>query len=205
MKLTKIFSGLKTFWNKLTGKKIGPEYFNVYHPDFVGHVEPAFQVNGKQYYRFAKETEMKWSRYMILQTFLHEQRLRIDMELLKGYIIEMKKALSGSLKQGIDLNRVHRIVSQLESRCELAFEAETTYRLASIIYFDDQEDLYGYDKTHNDKKIVSWKGAKCLDFFYTKPMSELLGLTDLSPRDLQIYMEQSQELLKELTIETPEP
>jgi hypothetical protein len=203
--LTKLFKTLQIFWFRLIGKKIGRDYFNMYHPDFVGQIEPAFKVKGRQYYRFIKETNMKWGRYMYLQTFLHEQTLRIDSELLKGYVITMKKAINGDLKKGIDLSLVYKIISQLESRLDLAFESETTYRLASVIYFDDQEDLYGYDKAHNERKIVSWKGAGTLDFFYSRPMSELLALNDLSAEDLQTYMAQSAAILKELTIETPEP
>jgi hypothetical protein len=193
--------------NRLRGKKTGPEIYNIYHPDFAEAVEPAFQVNGVQYYRFIKDTSMPWGRYMFLQTFLSEQSLRMDTELLKGYCLEMKKAVNGNLKNGIDLTRLIRIVTQMESRVELAFEVDTTYRLAAVIYFDDTEDLYTYDKAYNDKKVVLWKEAKVVDFFYTRPASELLGLSGSSPEDLQTFITQQTELLKILseTTATPEP
>jgi hypothetical protein len=212
MNLSKKLRNLKIFWNKITGKKIGPDYHNLYHPDFEGQIEPAtledgtpFIVKGVKYYRFISDaTHIPWGRYMIIQTYLHEQGLRIDRELLKGYCMNLRAALSGK-KGNMDLNTVYKIASQLESRCDLAFEEDTTYRLASVIYFDDQEDLYGYDKKHNDAKIAAWKEAKCLDFFYAKPMSELLGLNGLSRQDLQNYIENSRAILQDLTIETPEP
>jgi hypothetical protein len=210
--INKIKAYFLTAWRRLSGKKIGDEFYNVYHPDFAANVEKAtdekgkpFIVNGKQYYRFVKETNMKWGRYMYLQTFLHEQGLRLDTELLGGYMNLMEKALNGSINKGIELGQCFKIIGQIRSRLELAFEAETTYRLASVIYFDDTEDLYGYDKSYNDKKIAAWKEAKCVDFFYTRPMSELLGLSDLSPQDLVTYMEDQKRLLDDLTIETPAP
>jgi hypothetical protein len=206
MNFSKQLNSLKIFCLKLIGKKIGSDFHNVYHPEFADKVEPAFEANGKQYFRFIRETSIPWSRYMVLQTFLHEQSLRIDMELLQGYINMMKKALNPSAKTGVvDMSTVHKIIGQIGSRCELAFETETTYRLASVMYFDDQEDLYSYDKGHNEKKIQSWKEAGTVDFFYTRPMSELLGLSDLTHQDLRTYMAQSQEILRYLTIETPEP
>src|SRR5690606_802203 len=189
----------------LQGKKVKPDFTNVHHPEFSESVEPAFKVGNTQYYRFIKETTMPWGRYMFLQTFLHAQELRIDTDLLKGYIQLMKKAINGNLKQGIDLGLVFKIVSQLESRTELEFEAETTYRLASVMYFDQNENLYEYDRAYNDKKIATWKEARTVDFFYTRPMSELLGLSDLSPEDLQRFIDQQTELLKDLTIEMPAP
>lgn len=187
----------------LQGKKVSPEFTNVHHADFIGMCEPAFKVGNVQYYRFCKETSMPWGRYMFLQTFLHAQELRIDMDLLKGYIQLMKKAVNGNAKIGIDLITVMKVITQLESRCELEFEVETTYRLASVMYFDQNEDLYHYDKAYNDNKIATWKEAKVVDFFYTRPMDELLGLSSSSPEDLRRFIDQQTELLNELTIEMP--
>jgi hypothetical protein len=191
-------------------KKQNPESFNVHHPEFIDLVEPAskengelFQVDGVQYYRFKKDVTVPYGRYMYMQVFLYEQSLRMDLDTLNGYIQKMKYAVNGSVKTGIDLITVIRTLTQMESRVELAFEVDTTYRLASVHYFDDTEDLYTYDKVHNDAKIALWKGAKVVDFFYQRPMGELLGLSNFSPIDLQTFIEQQTKLLKELTIETP--
>jgi hypothetical protein len=186
-------------------KNKGDEYFNIYHPDFSESIEPAFKANGKQFYRFIKDTSIPWGRYMYLQTFLYEQSLRMDLDTLRGYISNMKYAVNGTVAKGIDLISVIRTLTQMESRTELGFETDTTFRLASVMYFDDQEDLYTYDKKHNDLKIAAWKEAKTLDFFYTRPMSELLGLSVLSPQDLQTFIEAQNKLLKELISETPAP
>jgi hypothetical protein len=191
-------------WNRRKAKEAEKKspLHNVHHPDFVGLVEPAFKVGEKQYYRFGKETSMPWGRYMFVQTFLHEQSLMIDTELLNGYCQIMKKAISGTLKSGIDLTKIFQVITNIEARMNLDWEPGTTYRLASCIYFDDTEDLYGYDKKYNDEiKIPSWKEARCVDFFYTRPMSELLNLNDLSPDDLRTFIQNREELIKDLTVE----
>lgn len=184
---------------------------NLYHPNFYEFIEKAenderglnLKVNGVQYYRFKKEISMPWGRYMYLQTFLSEAALRMSTDLLKKYMENLTKILNGN-KGVIELGKAFQIIGQIQSRCELAFETETTYRLASVLYFDDTEDLYSYDKAYNDLKIQSWKEAKTLDFFYMMPMTVYLNLSDLSPQDLQTFIERSGEILKGLIPETPE-
>ena len=177
---------------------------NIYHPDFQDSIEAAFVVNGVQYYRFSRETSIPWGRYMFMQTFHKEQNLRITLELLGKYLSNLKKVLNGS-KGVIELGLAFQIISQIESRTALAFETDTTYRLASLIYFDDTEDLYTYDKAYNDeKKIPAWKEARSVDFFYTRPMTELLGLSDSLPADLLTFMDQQKMILEALNSGMPE-
>ncbi len=200
-----ILNRLRWLLNAITGKKQGADYYNIYHPDFAELVEPAFKVNGKQYYRFIKDVEIPYGRYMFIQTFLYEQQIRMDLATLNGYIQKMKFAVNGSVQRGIDLITVVKTLGQMESRVELAFDVDTTYRLASVMYFDDTEDLITYDKPHNDKKVLLWKGARVTDFFYTRPMGELLGLSSFSPEGLVTFIEGQEALLKELITETPAP
>lgn len=204
----KVLNRLRWIVASAQGKKQGEDFHNIYHPDFYEAVEPAFKADGKQYYRFRKETSIPWGRYMYLQTFLKEQELRMDLKTLHEYVHRIKLALTATNNK-IDLNTVFRTLMQMESRIELAFEVDTTYRLASVMYFDDQEDLYTYDKSHNDKKVKTWKECRVVDFFYTRPMSEFLGLSNSSPEDLQRFIEDQTELLKilteEPTSETPAP
>jgi len=180
------------------------EVMNIYHKELDGKTEPAFKADGVQYYRFVKDIEMYWGRYMFMQTFLYEQNLRMTVELLEKYMDKMEKALN-PVKGVIELGKVYQVIGQIKSRCALGFEVETTYRLASILYFDDTEDLHTYDKPYNDKKIESWRGAKMVDFFYHKPMTEFLNLSHLLPADLQTFMEQQKGILEDLIYETPAP
>jgi hypothetical protein len=205
----KILNGLRWMFIFMQGKKQGRDFHNIYHPDFYDAVEPAFKAAGKQYYRFRKETSIPWGRYMFMQTFLKEQELRMDLKTLHEYVTRMKHAVNGSVAKGIDLITVIKTLTQMESRIELAFEVDTTYRLASVMFFDDQEDLYTYDKAHNDKKIQTWKECRAVDFFYTMPMSELLGLNNSSPEGLRQFIDSQVEILRDLAAdpisETPAP
>lgn len=177
------------------------DLFNVHHPEFKDSVEPAFVNSGIQYYRFKAEVKMPWTRYQILQAFLVAQDLKMDPDLLAGYVQIMRKAANGS-KGIIDLTVIFKTLDAMESRMCQAFEVDTTYSLASVIYFDETEDLYSYNRQYNEKKVAAWKEARVVDFFYTKPMDELLGLKNISPEDLTKYIEDQLNVLKDLTIET---
>lgn len=189
-------------WNRFFKKKTN--ITNIHHPDFEGKIEPAFRANGKQYYRFDKELNMPWGRYMYLQTFLYEQNLRMENSILKKYMQNLTKILNGNKNREIELDKAFHIIGQILSRCELAFEIDTTYRLASAIYFDENENLYEYDKEYNDKhKIAAWKEAKTVDFFYILPMKEFLNLSDSLPQDLVTFMDTQKKILEGLILETP--
>jgi len=182
---------------------------NLYHPDFIDKTEIAakedgtvLRVNGVTYHRFVKETSMPWGRYMYQQTFLKSAELRLDMPTLKEYMVRLRKA--STIQKGvINLEEIYKIINNIESRCELAFEVETTYKLASVLYFDDTEDLYSYDIKHNEAKIAAWKEARTTDFFYMMPMNEFLNLSGSSPQDLLTFMETQSVILKELSLDTP--
>ena len=184
------------------------DFFNIHHPDFSDAVEPAFKAEGIQYYRFKSEVRMPWSRYTIMQTLLSAQDLRMDHELLAGFIQVMRKAININAKGEINLTTLIRTIDAMDSRMCFQFEVNTTYALASVMYFDDTEDMYHYDKAHNEKKVKTWMEAKVVDFFYTRPMGELLGLSNTSPQDLVAFMDQQRELLAVLNepiLETPKP
>lgn len=195
--MTRLFKKIKLWFKRDQNKT------NIYHPDFDGKIERAFESGGVTYYRFTRESAMPWGRYMIMQDFLDAQKLRITLPLLKKYMETLKKVLNGS-KGVIELSKAFQVIGQIESRIELAFETETTLKLASILFFDDTEDLYKYDAGHNNRKIAAWKEAKATDFFYVMPMIEFLGLSDSSPADLVTFMEAQRGIIEDLNSGMPE-
>lgn len=184
-------------------KKTPANRNTVHDPDFMGQTEPAFKYLSTQYYRFKKDADMPWGRYKWVSTFLHEVEMRMDLQTLGAYLDHIEKNISGG-KGKIDLNEVSITIQKMRSRIELAFDVKTAMKLASVIYFDENENLTEYDREKGREKIVSWgKDAKNLDFFLTRPMSELLKLSDISPSALQDYISQQVEIIEALTSGMP--
>lgn len=185
-----------------------PEIKNIYNPEYEGLIEPAvdshgkpFIVRGKQYYNFKSDSMVRTGRYMFVQNFLQEANYRMTVDRLKAYIARIRSEIDGSKqgKEGPTINIGNAIVflDQMKNLTELAFEPETVYRLASVIYFDDTEDVTRWDKEHNDKKIAAWKEDGTLDFFYGRPFIELTGLKGISETDLRDCFDKFQKLTDE--------
>lgn len=192
------------FWKK---NKKNPKTFNIYHEDFSDKVEPAtdnngkhFEVDGVKYYRFKQETFMPYGRYKMLEMFIKQVDLRMTPQILSGFIDKIEKNISGEKGQ-VNLTKVYEAIMSIKARLALTFEIETVYSYASVVYFDDTENLYDYDKKTNDAKIARWREANTIDFFYIRPMSELFGLKSISKQDLEAYIKTINEITS-LTSET---
>lgn len=178
---------------------VNPEFHNIHHPEYAGLIQEEFKSNGKQYYSFKSDSMVRTGRYMFLQNFLQEVLYRMTVDRLKAYIAKIRSEIDGSKvsKEGIpQVNFGNAIVflDQMKTLTELAFEPETVYRLASVIYFDETEDVTKWDREHNEKKIAAWKEAGTLDFFYGKPFTELTGLKGISETDLRDCLDKFQRL-----------
>ena len=191
------------FWKK---NKKNPKSYNIYHEDFSDKIEPAldnegkqFEVDGIKYYRFKQDSFMPWGRYKMLSMFIKQVDLRMTPQILGGFIDKIEKNISGE-KGNVNLTKCFEALMAMKARLALTFEIETVYSYASVVYFDDTENLYDYDKTTNDKKIARWREANTIDFFYMRPMGELFGLKNISKPDLEAYIK----VIREVTSQTSE-
>ncbi len=172
---------------------------NLYHPDFTGKTEFAFEANKVKYYCFKKDSDMRYGRYVVMQTFLQEYYLRVDLNTLRGDIKKLQQWLNPTVTNGkgqLELGKSLELLSIMEQRAQIAFEPDTVYRLSSCLYFDDQEILADYDREHNDKKIASWKEGKTTDFFFHRLFQDVTQLIVTSKEDLTSYLAQAPELTK---------
>ncbi len=138
---------------------------NCHHPDIAHHVEEAFTAGDVTYYRFKKEYQMPTGRYKWVIAFLREVDLRMSLETGNAYLDAIERQLNGAGKGKIDLGEIWKVVHAMRTRFKLGFEPDTVKRLASVTYFDDREDLSGYDQEHCRNKIKVWDEAGTLDFF----------------------------------------
>lgn len=171
---------------------------NVYHVDFRDKVEEAFVSRGVQYYRMKRDTQIPYGRYRRMQEFLLEYDLRMKLDTLIAFLDDALKHLSG-VAGTVRIDKAVEVLLKAKARTQLAFTPQQAYNLATIVYFDDKENLYGYDEDHNKKKVKAWMEDKKIDFFYTRPLDELLGLSGYSETALIDYIQVSSEIINDLT------
>jgi len=174
--------------------------FSVKHPDVRHQVELAFKVKGKTYYRFKDDFRMPAGRYKYVYAAAREVDLRMDMETLVAYVKAFKECLNPSnIGKPINLERMWQLVFNLESRTKLQFEPATVRKLASVVYFDDSEELDTWDKKYAEQKIKFWTDNNCYDFFLTRPIAELLNVSGASITSLEEYIQTSEMIIQGLT------
>jgi hypothetical protein len=184
-------------------KKVkNPDKFTLNHPDLEGQTELAFEVKGHKFFRFKEEYKHPVGRYKYVYKYLRENDLRMDRETLQEYVKQLKICLNGGTKgQQINIGEAWKLLHNMDTRLTLPFEPEGVKRLASVVFFTDQEDLSTYDAEYGKWKIKLWEDNKVHDFFLTRPIGELLNVSNSSIESLEEYLSQASEILKELTLE----
>lgn len=178
--------------------------YNIYHPDVAGNIEFAFECKGVKYYRAVKDYILPTGRYKWIDATLNEVDIRMTLPTLKAYISRLKKNLDGNTGN-INLGEAWRVIYAMETRCEMAFTPDTVKRLSSVTYFDETEDLRDYDHEYGQKKIKFWDENGVYDFFLTRPIAELLNLSDISEISLRKYIQEADQILKDLILDPETP
>lgn len=174
-----------------------PEY-TLNHPDFAPMVEEAFVCGGKRFYRFKDEFKMSTGRYKYYYAELRTVDLRMSLDKLKEYVTAFKAVLNGGKKNTINMGALWELILNLETRTKLAFEPASVKNLAAVAYFDDTEDLTTFDPEYGRQKIKLWEEHNIHDFFFKKPIGELLNLNDSSITSCLEYLPMAEEILADL-------
>ncbi len=183
---------------ELLKPKARPEY-TIAHPEFAPAVEEAFTCGGRRFYRFVDEYRMPAGRYKYYYAFLREIEMHMSLDKLKEYVTAFKNILNGAnQKRGIQMGDLWKLVWNLDTIIALDFDPQTVRNLACAAYFDESEDLTTFDMKYGQEKLKLWEAHNLQDFFLTKPISELLGVKDLSIASLEDFLSEREAILKEL-------
>lgn len=169
---------------------------NVYHPDVKGNVEHAFNLNGVAYYRFKEDHLMYEMRRFQKIVFFTELENGISHDDLISYI----KEIEGHVNKG-QLGDTALKLRLLKQRVELHKDPDTFYKIASVEYFDENEELTHYSRDYNKTKIETFKNSPELSFFLTKPMVDIfpqLASLALNSQDFSHEMGVMKELKEQI-------
>jgi hypothetical protein len=185
--------------NDLLRSKPRPEY-TLSHPDFADKIEEAFTCGGKRFYRFKDEFRMSTGRYSYYYAALQEFNLNISRAKLIEFVDAFELILNGGKKgQGITIGKLWELIINLKTRIhKLAFEPKLARDLAAIAYFDETEDITTYNSEYGKEKIRLWEEHNVHDFFFEKPIGELLGVSSTSIQPLEDYLKTAEQILTDL-------
>lgn len=178
-----IIRAIKSFFKK------DPQVRNVYHPDIKDKVEFAFSLHGVQYYRFKEDYHMNEMRRFQKIIFLTELENGISHDDLLVYIAKFRENNNKGL-----VGDNGALLNLLDQRIKIAKDPDTFYKIASVDYFDDSEELTQYDRKYNQKKIDAFKSSKELPFFLTRPMIDIFPQIASLALDSEHFLREIQDM-----------
>ncbi len=117
-------------------------------------IEFAFQAGGESYYKFNDLANMPYERAFTSVDFYTEMQMNVDYAYLKQHVKAVREILT---KNKINVFDVHKLNEQMAERLDMIRSANLMYKLASVVYFDKNENPSVYDAKYNIEKIKRWK------------------------------------------------
>ena len=166
----------------------------IIHPDYKKLVEHVTTIEGRKLYKFRNLLDMPHDRYNKCTRFSTEVNMRLDSETLKESLTQ----IIDFANQG-NFTKVLGLVHILMEMTNMLISIDASYRLASCVYFWDNEDLTDYDFEIGDHKISLFKKMRLDDFFLKEPMKNFLPQMNISEPGLEAYLVQEKEFKKILS------
>lgn len=173
---------LRAIKKVFSGGKIHTKLIN----DYI--IKEAFSFEGVKYYMFNDPFDVSAGRGLYSMTFFEEMLARVDREYLLHHVNAMENVLNNPAKT--DIPAIVRLNDNLKERLNFQIALpEHVYKLASIIFFDENESPYRYDAGYNEKKIEKWKTTNGMyDFFLQTPLKQLIPFLELPEKDTPAYL-----------------
>ena len=136
-------------------------------------VEVAFTQNGIEYMQFVDSFKIPSSRSLVALDFYRALQMGCDVNFLKKHTAAHKK-ITGD-RNSIDIGKLALMNLQLEERVNYIKPKELYLDLASVLYFDHNENPYDFEREYAEKKKDLWREDQAvLDFFLCQLMPSLL-------------------------------
>ena len=164
------------------------------HPEYKKLIEYVTTLEGRKLYKFKNLLDMPHDRYNKCTRFSTEVNMRIDSNTLQESLDDcIEYANEGNFTKIIGILHI------LKEMTNMLISIDTSYRLASCVYFWEDEDLTDYDFEIGDEKIQVFKRVGMSDFFLSEPMKNFLPQMNISEQGLEAYLLQEREFKKILS------
>lgn len=163
-----------------------------YFPAQKHIIKYAFSIEDKHYFKFDDHLNIPYERGLSCLVYYRELDLNIDRDFLKEHLEAINKILTSST---IDIFKIKALNDQLLTRLQLPKDPELMYKLASVVFFDQEESPEVYEWEHGKKKIAFWKEAASLhDFFLQQPLKALIPYLEYAGENLSTFSRMVQDV-----------
>lgn len=152
---------------------------------------PQLIIDGRQYYEFVNAADMPQAR-LVHYTYLREEMsMGIDRTTLNEYFDRLLEANKTS-----DTNRIGSLLFMAKDTVNNLTTVESLFNMATLWYFDKDEDISTFDYDYNQVKLKSFKAFHDKGFFFGRLLEVSLKHTGLSlPADTQQFLNVNEAVL----------
>lgn len=179
---------------------IKPKPNTAIHPKYKTLIKKVAKIKGRQLYQFKNLLDMPSNRYNQCSRFTTEFTMRLDADILKTSIKDCLEYCNEG-----NFTKVIGILTLLQEHTNMLLSLSASYRLASCVYFWEDENLDNYDFEIGDEKIKLFKEMGFESFFLTAPMNNFVPQMNISAQDLEAYSLYEKELQKLLGNQLKKP
>lgn len=150
-------------------------------------IKHAFTINGRDFYQFDDTHNLPYQRGLTCLLFYRELGMNCDSDFLDLHC----KAIDNLLKPAngkIDIYKIKGLNDQLMQRLKLPKDPELVYKLASVVFFDKEENPETYEFPYNAEKIKFWKEHAGNSFFLQMPVQELIPFLKQYEENVATYV-----------------
>lgn len=173
-----VFKRFRNLFRKQAFKSLPPEQRSL--------IKEIFILDGVKYYTFEDIFRMPTLRGLQALDYYDEFSMRCTKEYLTYFCKACETILSDTKK--LELIKLATLVKELNERLNMIPLPEHVYKLASVMFFDETENPYFYDRDYAAKKIAKWKeNPGVLDFFLQQPLRDLIPYLNMDGASLHTY------------------
>lgn len=155
----------------------------------------AFESGGIKTYEPVDKQNIPYMRGMECQDIYDQLQRRVDEKYLKEWIKTYHAAVNSGDK--IKLTDITKLVFLLEQRMEHVTNVELCYRLASVVFLDENENPLSYNPEYGTEKINRWKkdNSDAHAFFLRTQFNKFLPSWSMLGIDSPLYIQQEKKEL----------
>ena len=159
-------------------------------------IKPAFTAGGIQYYEFDTTANLPFKRGLKFLSIYNEMDMRCDRHYLTQHVAAIEAALTGGKKVGLDeLIKIRQLNNQMKERLQWVYHEDLVYKLASVVFFDANENPDDWEWKYAAEKIERWKKAEDVNtFFLHEPIQRLIPFLKDSNLNFHDYSAMAKQL-----------
>lgn len=180
---------IKELWDKFKWKaKTRVKQENPF-PGTKHIIKPAFEVGGVQYFEFDSLANLPWKRGLKFISVYNELDMKCDRFYLTKHVEAVENVLTKGGKVGFnELVKISEYNNQLKERLKMIYDEDLVYKVASVVFFDANENPDNWEWEYAMKKIEHWKQHQGVnDFFLHEPMQRLIPFLNVPGMSFDNY------------------